>query len=125
MSRFLRSAARQVGGALCLAVALLGAAGAGPAMAQAEQTEGDFRRFVEGLWPEAKGRGVSRITFDDAFRGVAPDAKIIALTRKQSEFVRPVWDYINGAVSAQRLERGQRLAAEWSDALAAVEHRYG
>jgi len=104
---------------------MLGTAGTAPAMAQAEQTDGDFRRFVEGLWSEAKARGVSRATFDDAFRGVAPDAKIIALTKKQSEFVRPIWDYIAGAVSAQRLERGRRLAAEWSDTLAAVEHAYG
>jgi membrane-bound lytic murein transglycosylase B len=65
-------------------------------------------RFVEGLWPEAKARGVSRATFDEAFRGVLPDAKIIALTKKQSEFVRPIWDYINGAISAQRLQRGRR-----------------
>ena len=59
------------------------------------------------------------------FRGVEPDAKIIALTKKQSEFVRPIWDYINGAISAQRLKRGQEVAAEWSKTLAAVERTYG
>ena len=58
----------------------------------------------QGLWPAAKARGVSRATFDEAFRGVEPDAKIVALTKKQSEFVRPIWDYINGAISAQRLD---------------------
>jgi membrane-bound lytic murein transglycosylase B len=125
MSRFLRSAARHLGGALCLGVAVFGAAGAGPTWAQSEQTEGDFRRFVEGLWPEAKARGVSRATFDEAFRGIVPDAKIVALTKKQSEFVRPIWDYLNGAVSAQRLERGRQVASEWSDTLAAMERTYG
>src|SRR3954466_3623430 len=125
MSRFLRSAARHLDGALCLALAMLGTAGTAPAMAQAEQTEGDFGRFVEGLWPEAKARGVSRATFDESFRGVAPDAKIVALTKKQSEFVRPIWEYIDGAVSAQRLERGRQLASEWSETLAAVERTYG
>ena len=34
------------------------------------------------------------------FPGVAPDPKIIALTKKQSEFVRPIWEYVNGAISA-------------------------
>ena len=58
----------------------------------------EFRRFIEGLWPEARARGVSRATFDDAFRDVLPDAKIIALTKKQSEFVRPIWEYVNGAI---------------------------
>jgi membrane-bound lytic murein transglycosylase B len=68
---------------------------------------------------------VSRATFDEAFRGIVPDAKIVALTKKQSEFVRPIWDYLNGAVSAQRLERGRQVASEWSDTLAAMERTYG
>ena len=85
----------------------------------------EFRRFIEGLWPEARARGVSRATFDDAFRDVLPDAKIIALTKKQSEFVRPIWEYVNGAISAQRLQRGAQVAAEWNDALSAAERTYG
>jgi lytic murein transglycosylase len=95
-----------------------------PAQAQ-EVSEAGFQRFVQSLWPAAKARGVSRATFNEAFRGVQPDPKIIALTRKQSEFVRPIWDYINGSVSAQRLQRGREMAAEWSRTLAAVEKTYG
>ena len=74
-----------------------------------------FQRFVADLWPAAKARGVSRATFDEAFRGVEPDPKIVALTKKQSEFVRPIWEYINGAISAERLERGRQMASEWSE----------
>jgi membrane-bound lytic murein transglycosylase B len=85
----------------------------------------EFRRFVDGLWPEARARGVSRATFDEAFRDVTPDARIIALTKKQSEFVRPIWDYVNGAVTAQRLQRGTQAAAEWDAVLAAAERTYG
>jgi lytic murein transglycosylase len=68
---------------------------------------------------------VSRATFDEAFRDVAPDPKIIALTKKQSEFVRPIWEYINGAISSARLERGRQLAAQYGETLAAVERAYG
>ncbi|HEV2558135.1 MAG TPA: lytic murein transglycosylase [Microvirga sp.] len=89
------------------------------------QSAAEFRRFVEGLWPEAQAAGVSRATFDDAFRGVTPDPRVVALTKKQSEFVRPIWDYINGAISNDRLERGRQLAAQWSDTLDAVERTYG
>jgi lytic murein transglycosylase len=97
-----------------------------PALAQSEQPgQGDFQRFIEGLWPEARARGVSRPTFDNAFRDVGPDAKIIALTKKQSEFVRPIWEYVDGAVSAQRLDRGRQIAAQWGETLASVERRYG
>ena len=91
----------------------------------AQADTADFRRFVEGLWPEAKARGVSRATFDEAFRGVGPDPKIIALTRKQSEFVRPIWAYIDDAVSAQRLKRGREMAQEWEQTLGRIESAYG
>ncbi|MBF9234752.1 lytic murein transglycosylase [Microvirga alba] len=127
MHQPLRSARRSVGGALilglCFSLSLAEAAFA-PARAQ-EASQAGFQRFVQGLWPAAKARGVSRATFDEAFRGVEPDPKIIALTNKQSEFVRPIWEYINGSVSAQRLERGRDMAAQWSKTLDAIERTYG
>jgi len=107
-----------------LGLGLLGGFGAAPSQAQDDQ-QASFRGFVQNLWPAARARGVSRATFDEAFRGVEPDAKIIALTRKQSEFVRPIWDYINGAISTDRLTRGRKMAGEWSQTLAAVERTYG
>jgi membrane-bound lytic murein transglycosylase B len=125
MSRSIVEAGRRICGAFLISLSLLPAAGGSRAQAQPMPADGDFQRFVEALWPEARSRGVSRATFDDAFHGIAPDPKIIALTKKQSEFVRPIWDYINGSISAQRLERGRQLANEWSKTLAAVERTYG
>src|SRR3712207_377554 len=87
------------------AILIAGAAALWTPRALAQAPQGDFRRFVEDLWPEARARGVSRATFDQAFQGVAPDPKIIGLTKKQSEFVRPMWEYIRGAISPERLER--------------------
>ncbi|MBZ6077384.1 lytic murein transglycosylase [Microvirga puerhi] len=116
MQQPIRLVRRILCGAFLLGVIL----SSGPAAAQ-----GTFRSFVDGLWPQAKARGVSRATFDDAFRGVEPDPKIVALTKKQSEFVRPIWDYIEGSVSAQRLQRGRQMAAEWSRTLDMVERTYG
>jgi len=111
--------------ALVLAAGLVPPAYAPPALAQQAAGQGDFGRFVEALWPDAKARGVSRATFEEAFRGVTPDPKIVALTKKQSEFVRPIWEYIDGAISAQRLERGREVAARYADTLKAVERAYG
>lgn len=116
---------RRLCGALLLGLSLTATLAAGmPAVAQ-EASQAGFQRFVQSLWPAAKARGVSRGTFDQAFQGVEPDPKIVALTRKQSEFVRPIWDYIDGAISAQRLDRGRQMAAEWSKTLDAVERTYG
>jgi lytic murein transglycosylase len=86
--------------------------------------DAEFARFVEGLWPEATARGVSRETFDEAFAGVVPDSKIISLSQKQSEFVRPIWDYIAGAVSPTRIAKGHQIASEWASVLDDVERTY-
>ncbi|HRJ69430.1 MAG TPA: lytic murein transglycosylase [Beijerinckiaceae bacterium] len=85
----------------------------------------DFAAFLVGLWPEAQAAGVSRATFDGAFKGVTPDQKIVAQTKKQSEFVRPIWDYVEGAITSGRVERGREAGGRWSDTVSAVESRYG
>jgi len=66
-----------------------------------------FAKYVAAFWPEAEQAGVSRDTFDAAFRGVTYDPKIVANTLQQAEFVKPVWDYLRSAVSAERVDRGQ------------------
>ena len=98
-----------------------------PALAQpatARPADG-FARFVEELWPDAKAAGVRRPTFDDAFRGIAPDPKVVALTRKQGEFSRPISAYVTGAVSAARIGQGQTLAERWRAAFGQAEAAYG
>lgn len=99
-----------------------------PAPRPALQTEApamSFDSFVEALWPEARARGVQRTTFDAAFAGVDPDPKVAELTRRQSEFVKPVWDYMESAVTAARVDKGREMAVEWQSALASAERRYG
>ncbi len=94
----------------------------GPARAQ----EGDFSGFVASLRPEAKARGVSQKTFDAAFAGVGtPDPEVIARTRRQSEFSRPTWDYLVGAVSGARIAKGKAQAARLAGTLAAIEAKTG
>lgn len=86
---------------------------------------GDFRTFVEELWPAAQARKVSRATFDAAFRGITPDPAVLARLRRQGEFGRPVWEYLTGAVSAGRIARGRAEAARRAETLAAIEATYG
>ena len=95
------------------------ASGAGAAKA------GAFDAFVTALWPDAQAAGISRAVFDDALRGVTPDPTIVALTRKQSEFVRPMSDYVAGAASAQRLARGRAAGEQWASTLDRVERASG
>jgi lytic murein transglycosylase len=85
----------------------------------------NFRAFIDRLWPSAQARGVSRATFTAAFAGITPDQEVIDLTKKQSEFVKPIWEYLASALSSNRLERGGRLAGVNEATLDAVERKYG
>ncbi|MGL4496663.1 MAG: lytic murein transglycosylase [Beijerinckiaceae bacterium] len=89
------------------------------------QARSGFDGFIQSLWPQAQANGVSRETFNEAFAGVTPDASIIALTKKQSEFSAPIWGYLRSAVSAGRIEKGRAMAAQYADTLARVESQYG
>ncbi|GJE10443.1 MULTISPECIES: lytic murein transglycosylase [Methylobacterium] len=110
--------------AVCAAALCLAAAPA--RAAEGARRDGTFRTFVEALRPDAAARGVSAATFDAAFRGISgPDPAILARTRGQSEFVRPVWEYLVGAVSGGRLARGRTRAAAAASTLTAIEARYG
>lgn len=93
--------------------------------AQATPASASFDVFVQRLWPQAQARGISRTTFDLAFRGVTPDSSIVALTKKQSEFSAPIWNYLENAVGGSRIQRGREAAAENASVLAQVEARYG
>jgi membrane-bound lytic murein transglycosylase B len=84
-----------------------------------------FERFIEGLRAEAAARGVSKTTFNAAFKGVTLDASVVALTKKQSEFVQPIWSYVNSAASPSRIETGRIKAGQWAQTLAKIEQTYG
>ncbi len=131
MNRFARATRLSRTGLVAIFAAALACLAPAPATAKpapkaaTEAPRGDFSGFVEGLWPAASAAGIGRETFDTAFRGVMPDPKIVALTKKQSEFSRPIWEYVNGAVSAARLAKGRAAAAEWSQTLDAIESSTG
>lgn len=85
----------------------------------------DFQTYLRSLRPEARARGVSEATIDAAFAGLSPDQEVVRLTTRQSEFVRPIWDYLDGAVSEQRLRLGRQAAQRHAATLDSVERAHG
>ena len=65
-----------------------------------------FAAFVSELWPDAQAKGVTRATFDAAMKGVTPDPRVIAATKRQPEYGKPVGDYVNAIVSNRRIADG-------------------
>lgn len=84
----------------------------------------EFARWVERLWPAARAKGVSVSTFRRAFAHVAPDPFVIEKSENQPEFVKPIWDYMDAAVSEKRIEMGVQKLQENADLLRRIEEKY-
>jgi lytic murein transglycosylase len=97
----------------------------GASCAQALAQDKNFAAFTAQLWPDAQAKGITRATFDLAMAGVTPDQRVIAATKRQPEYGKPVGDYVNSAVSKGRIARGQAKAKEWSTTFDAVEKKFG
>lgn len=74
---------------------------------------------------QALQAGISPSTFDSAFLGVTPDMDVIKADRSQPEFTRPVWEYLEGALSPLRVRNGKRLLEQNAELLTRLEQRYG
>lgn len=84
----------------------------------------NFDGFLVELWPDAKAKGITRGNFDLAFAGLTPDQRVLAATRRQPEYGKPVGAYVNDIVSPGQIAGGKRKLAEWADTLAKVEKKF-
>jgi membrane-bound lytic murein transglycosylase B len=85
----------------------------------------DFQSFLRSLRTEARAAGVSDATFNSVIEGLTLDPGPVASSRKQSEFARPFWDYVNAAVSAGRLNAGRSAVQRAASDFAWVERNLG
>jgi membrane-bound lytic murein transglycosylase B len=84
-----------------------------------------FAEWQAGFRKEALAAGIRADLFDRAFIGVSPDMSVIKADRSQPEFSRPVWEYLDGALSPLRVRKGQALIQQHADILQSIEQRYG
>lgn len=84
-----------------------------------------FAQWQAGFREQALQAGISPSTFDRAFLGVTPDLDVIKADRSQPEFTRPVWEYLEGALSPLRVRNGKKLLEQNAELLTRIEQRYG
>ena len=84
-----------------------------------------FEQFIGQMHTQARANGITEATFQAATTGIAPIPAIVAMNDNQPEFSRPVWAYLDSAVSARRIKDGQALLAQYGDTLARIERRSG
>lgn len=84
-----------------------------------------FQRWVNRFKSNARGRGIRRSVVDRAFQGVRYNTDIIAKDRNQAEFKKQIWDYLDNAVSSDRIEKGLRALRQHARVLSQIERTYG
>ncbi|WP_136644911.1 lytic murein transglycosylase [Tabrizicola sp. YIM 78059] len=81
--------------------------------------------WVAEFRSRALAAGVSAEVFDAALRGVTFDPKVVERDRKQNEFSKTIWDYLDTAVSEDRVALGLKAIARHRDLLERIEADYG
>jgi membrane-bound lytic murein transglycosylase B len=84
-----------------------------------------FDAWRAGFAQRAVAAGRSPAVVQRMLAGLRPDPRIVNQDQNQAEFVRPVWDYINRAVTPQKISEGAGLRAQHAQLFTAVERRFG
>ncbi len=84
-----------------------------------------FARWVTGFVATARAAGIGEATLRSAFDDIHYLPRVVELDRAQPEFTRTVWDYLDSAVSPQRVERGQDQLLQVRSEADAAATRYG
>jgi lytic murein transglycosylase len=103
---------------LTFTLALLPAGSTGPV------AEGPIDRCREEIRRQAVKAGITRATFDAEMAGLVPDTTVLIASKRQPEFVTPIWDYLAVLVDSERVADGKAQLARWDSVLGTVERRF-
>jgi len=97
-----------------------------PAAATDEATlQQGFTRWVASFRANARAAGIDDATLRAAFDDVRYLPRVVELDQAQPEFTRTVWDYLDSAVSTQRVGSGQDKLLQLRGEGEAAAARYG
>jgi lytic murein transglycosylase len=84
-----------------------------------------FAKWIADFRTTARAEGISDATLKSAFDQVQYLPRVIELDRAQPEFTRTVWDYLDNAVTPQRVSTGQDKLLQVRAEAEAAAARYG
>lgn len=88
-------------------------------------SQAGFETWIANFKQRARREGISETVLDQAFRGVRYNTDVIAKDRRQSEFTKQIWDYLDSAASPTRVSNGQKAMRRHARTLDAIERRFG
>ena len=86
---------------------------------------GEMQVWIAGFRERALAQGIDAATFDRAMIGLDYLPDVIDKDLHQIEFTKTIWEYLDKAVSDDRIAGGKRALAENRDVLDGIEARYG
>lgn len=111
-----------------LSMALVAAAyGAAPPIPTPSPVVEDaaFDAFLKDFRPTALAAGITPETYDNATGDIHRNQRVADHNLNQPEFARPIWDYIDNAVSTERITNGRALMIGDADILKPIIAKYG
>lgn len=87
--------------------------------------DSEFDSWKQEFRNYAISQGISAQTIDSAFRGLLPDPEVIENDSYQSEFVKPLWKYLESAISEERLKKAKEMLNTYRELLDKIEDQYG
>ncbi|WP_103258373.1 lytic murein transglycosylase [Tabrizicola aquatica] len=88
-------------------------------------TQAGLDAWIQDFRPRALAAGIPAATFDAALRGVEFNAKVVERDRNQNEFSKTIWDYLDTAVSEDRVTLGLQALDRHRALLDRIEAQYG
>ena len=100
---------------------------AAPALPVLPALGGDakFQSFIQDFEATALAAGVTPETYNKAVANLAPIPSIAQSNADQPEFAKPVWIYLDSAVSARRIADAKFMLAQYQSVLADIESKSG
>jgi membrane-bound lytic murein transglycosylase B len=96
-----------------------------PAGPQFNSGDAKFDAFLSAARIQALAEGITAQTFDRVAIGLRPIPAIAEHNANQPEFSRPVWSYLDSAVSARRIKDARAMLARYGDVLTRIEAQSG
>ncbi len=88
-------------------------------------TDSAFDEWKNQFRDLALAQGIRTETIDIALHGLLPDGKVLELDTHQPEFSKTVWEYLETAVSEERVATGKARLKEYRPLLDKLYQQYG
>ena len=85
----------------------------------------EFSKWLQSFRSDALSQGISAETFDRSFARVRLNQRVIELNENQPEFSRAIWDYMDSAVSADRIKKAREYLHNYRKTLGRAERAHG